>query len=277
MGREILGLGEVVVDWVALVDHFPEPDEKLDSLSQDLFSGGVTANYIVAASRLGAKTKFFGAVGDDNYGDFLQNDFQKEFINCDYLFRKRGQPTPVNFIFVVEKSGEKVIIQSPYMHTTIPIIADYNRKVLDDIKLLHSTGIYVDLATQAFSDAKTENITTSMDLEKQIAIWGIEKLRPIIQNLDILLPNKMGAMELTHTQNPLDAAKAFLKLGVKKIAITLGSEGAIVVTQDKVIRSPAYKVEPIDTTGAGDTFCAAFGYAHVIKEFSLETSLKFAN
>ena len=85
MGFEILGLGEVVVDWVSLIDHFPEPDEKIDSLSQYMFSGGVTANFTVAVSRLGAKTGFFGAIGNDSYGNFLKNDFKNEDLECSYL------------------------------------------------------------------------------------------------------------------------------------------------------------------------------------------------
>ena len=72
MNIDILGLGECVVDWVAIVDHFPSPDEKIDSISQSLFSGGVTANYIVAAARLGIQTGFMGAVGKDEQGVFLK-------------------------------------------------------------------------------------------------------------------------------------------------------------------------------------------------------------
>ena len=66
---DIVGLGEVVVDWVAEVPHFPKPDEKIDALSENYFSGGVTANYLVAISRLGVSCGFIGAVGDDSYGD----------------------------------------------------------------------------------------------------------------------------------------------------------------------------------------------------------------
>ena len=80
MAPEILGIGEVVVDWVATVDHFPEPDEKLDSKSQNIFSGGVTANYAVAVARLGGSVGFFGAIGDDHYGRYLLEDFKQEKV-----------------------------------------------------------------------------------------------------------------------------------------------------------------------------------------------------
>ena len=72
---DIIGLGEVVLDWVTEIPHFPQPDEKIDALSENYFPGGVTANYLVATARLGGKSGFIGAVGCDPYGDYLINDF----------------------------------------------------------------------------------------------------------------------------------------------------------------------------------------------------------
>ncbi len=277
MGYDILGIGEIVVDWVAMVDHFPEPDEKIDSTSQQNFSGGVTANYCVAAARLGAKVGFFGAIGKDDQGQFLRSDLLSENVDCKYLLTKPNQVTPVNFIFVVEDTGEKVIIQSPYMHTTVPTLQDFNKEMLKDVKLVHSTGIYPELTLKAFQYAREHNITTAFDLEKQIAVWGIEKLKPILEYVDILLPNKMGAMQLTNTNTPLEAAKRFLQWGIETIVITLGDEGALAVTRDQQFTVPAEKVKVVDTTGAGDTFCAAFGYAYRINHMDLEHAVKFAN
>ena len=72
---DIVGLGEVVIDWVTEIPHFPKPDEKINALSENIFPGGVTANYLVAVARLGGKSGFIGAVGSDPYGDFLISDF----------------------------------------------------------------------------------------------------------------------------------------------------------------------------------------------------------
>ncbi|QEE14842.1 carbohydrate kinase family protein [Promethearchaeum syntrophicum] len=277
MGNEFLGLGEVVVDWVSLIDHFPEPDEKIDSLRQYLFSGGVTANFTVAASRLGAKTGFFGAIGNDSYGDFLKSDFKNENVDYSYLITKNNKNTPVNFIFVVKNTGEKVIIQSPYMHSTIPKVSDLDEKIFENIKLLHTSAIYHDLTIKAIKLAKKNNIFISLDLEKQIAVRGLSKLRPILHQVDLLIPNKAGAMQLTDTKNPEEAAKKFLDLGVKTIVITLGDQGALIITKNKNVIIPALKVNPVDTTGAGDTFCAALCYSYVLKKFSIEKAALFAN
>ena len=87
---DIVGLGEVVVDWVAEIPHFPRPDEKIDALSENYFSGGVTANYLVAVSRLGGLCGFIGAVGYDSYGDFLIEDFQQESVDSSQLLKIEG-------------------------------------------------------------------------------------------------------------------------------------------------------------------------------------------
>ena len=274
---KIMGLGEVVIDWVAQIDHFPFPDEKIDSLSQNIFCGGVTANYMVAASRLGAKTEFVGVVGKDNYGDLIVEDFKKEGVGLKNLTLSDAM-TPVNFIFVVRETGEKVIIQSPYMYTTVPDENIIQKEILSSVKLLHSSAIYPKLTKSLFKFAKEKGIVISLDLEKQIALRGKEKILPLLKFVDILLPNKEGALQLTGTTEIGAAAQKFLDWGIKKVVITLGEKGALVVTKEIHEIIPVFKVDNIiDTTGAGDTFCAAFGYFHVILNNPLIDSVKFAN
>ena len=107
------------------------------------------------------------------------------------------------------------------MLTTTPVIEDLKENMLDDIKVVHSTGIYPEITVKAFEWARKKKIVTSFDLEKQIAIRGIDELKPILNLVDILLPNKAGAMELTGTNDPLEAAKIFLSWGIKIVVITV--------------------------------------------------------
>ncbi|MFX1274864.1 MAG: carbohydrate kinase family protein [Promethearchaeota archaeon] len=273
---EILGVGEVCIDYTSVVDYFPEADEKLDACSQACFSGGVTANYCVATARLGAKTSFFGAVGDDDFGEYLIKEFQKENVDTSYLVKKKGKDTAVNFIVVNKQNGEKFIIQSPCMRSTAPEQVDFNDTILEGVKLVHSTAIYPELTRHIFQQAQNLGILTSLDLEKQIAIWGINKLKPILDHVDILLPNKAGAMQLTNTKTPLEAAQVFLDWGIELVVITLGEKGAVAFTPKESIKVPAFKVPVIDTTGAGDTFCGAFTYTYGIKKWSIKRALQFS-
>ena len=98
---DIIGLGEIVVDWVATIPHFPKPDEKIDAISENYFPGGVTANYLVAVARLGVSCGFIGAVGNDTYGNLLFEDLIRERVDTTFTFKKKDMRTPINFHFYI--------------------------------------------------------------------------------------------------------------------------------------------------------------------------------
>ncbi len=272
----IIGLGEVVVDWVAEIPHFPKPDEKIDALSESYFSGGVTANYLVAVARLGGSCGFIGSVGDDSYGDFLIKDFQREKVDTTYTLKKIGKKTPVNFIFIAK--GEKTIIQSPHMQTTKIEISDLEESYIANSKLLHTTIIHQDVTEKAISIAKENDVKISIDLESQIANRGWNNLKRILLKADILIPNKEGAKSVTNSKTPEEAAKILIKKGIPIVIITMGSQGALITTKNfqKIIST--YNVDNIiDTTGAGDTFNGAFSFGYWIKKWDLEKSCRYGN
>ncbi|MHA1350071.1 MAG: carbohydrate kinase family protein [Promethearchaeota archaeon] len=272
----IVGLGEVVLDWVTEVPHFPKPDEKIDALSENYFPGGVTANYLVALARLKGRCGFIGAVGDDSYGDLLIDDFLKENIDTSYIVRKRDKKTPVNFIFVAK--GEKTIIQSPHMQTTKLDIEELQESSIANSKLLHTTIIHQELTERALEIAKNNEVKVSIDLESQIASRGWDKLKEILLKADVLLPNKEGAKFITNSNTPQKAAKILVKKGVPVVIITLGKKGALLTTNNYQKSIPAYHIENlVDTTGAGDTFNGAFSFAYWINDWDLEKSCRFAN
>jgi len=273
---DIVGLGEIVLDWVTEIPHFPKPDEKIDALSENYFPGGVTANYLVATARLGGKSGFIGAVGDDSYGDFLIEDFVKEGVDTTNIKKIVDKKTPVNFIFVVK--GEKTIIQSPHMQTTKIECKDLNEAYIANSKLLHTTIIHQKVTEKAIEIAKKNNVKISIDLESQIALRGWDNLKKVLLKADILLPNKEGAKAITNSNNPEKAAEILVKKGIPIVIITLGSNGVLITTKEFQKRIPTYDIKNIiDTTGAGDAFNGAFSLAYWIKGWDLEKSCIYGN
>ena len=273
---DIIGLGEVVIDWVAEIHHFPKPDEKIDAISENYFSGGVTANYLVCVARLGVSCGFIGAVGDDSYGEFLLKDFKEEKVDSSLTLKKKRKKTPVNFIFVAK--GEKTIIQSPHMKTTKIEIDDLNYEYIANSELLHTTIIHQDVTEKAIEIAKDNDGKISIDLESQIAQKGWANLKNILLKADVLIPNKEGAKSITNSESPEKAAKILINKGIPLVIITMGSQGALITTNKFQKLIPTYKVENIvDTTGAGDTFNGAFSVAYWIKGWDLEKSCRYAN
>ena len=273
---DIIGLGEIVLDWVTEVPHFPKPDEKIDALSENYFPGGVTANYLVAVSRLGGSSGFIGAVGDDSYGNLLIDDFTKENVDTSNLKKITNKQTSVNFIFVTK--GEKTIIQSPHMYTTKIDTKDLKESYIAGSKLLHTTIIHQDLTEKALEIAHRNNVKISIDLESQIAQRGWNNLKDVLLKADVLLPNKEGAKAITNSNNPEKAAEILVDRGIPVVIITLGSRGVLITTPDFQKKIPAYKISNVvDTTGAGDTFNGAFSLAFWIKGWGLEKSCQYAN
>jgi ribokinase len=273
---DIVGLGEVVVDWVVEIPHYPRPDEKVDAISEGLFSGGVTANFLVAAARLGGDCGFIGAVGDDDYGRFLLNDFQNENVDTSLTIVKSINSTPVNFIMVVK--GEKSIIQSPNMQSTRLLINELDETYISNAKVLHTTLIHQDISEEAIKIAKRNDVRVSIDLESQIALRGWKSLNKLLLQADMLLPNKEGAEMITKCPTPESAATFLIKKGIPLVIITMGKKGCLITTKEFQKLIPAYNITPIvDTTGAGDTFNGALSMAYWVKGWDLEKSCKYAN
>ena len=273
---DLLGLGEVVIDWTAELPYYPSPDEKIDALSENYFPGGVTANFLVAVSRLGGSCGFIGAVGDDFYGDYLINDFNKEKIDTSFTVKLKNKKTPINFIMIVK--GEKSIIQSPHMQSTKIKISDLDESYISSAKVLHTTIIHQKVTEKAVETAKRFDVKISIDLEAQIAQRGWQVLKKVLLSADILIPNKNGATSITNTKSPEKAAEILVKKGIPIVIITLGKEGVLITTKDLQKKIPAYKVDNIiDTTGAGDTFNGAFSYGYWINGWNLEKACRYAN
>lgn len=255
----IIGVGSAVIDWVVEVPHFPIKGEKLNAIKERLFSGGVVANYLVAASRLGAKTGFIGAVGKGFYGDILTKDFIREGVDISYL--KRKGVTPINYIII--DNGEKTIIQSPCMKTTKINIRSLKERYIKKAMVLHTSLIHPELSRKAISIAKKHNVMVSIDLEAQITAKEWVNIKDLVLQADVLFTNKGVIKKIFYQRIPLTIESR-------------GSEGVAVYKPDSWKKYPAVKVDNVvDTTGAGDTLAGAFSVAYWIKNMSLEDSVNY--
>ena len=272
---DVVGLGEVVIDLIASVPRFPEPDEKIFATMCEKHPGGVTANFCVALSRLGTRTGFIGGVGDDGDGTYLRDSFSREGVDASRLVTRRGVPTPLNFV-TITPDGQKAIFQSPHMLTVFPRPEELDLDYIARARVLHTTALRVDTAESALRHAKKEGVTTSFDLEKHVAVYGFEKLAPLIKLTDILLPNKMGALTFTRTDTLNEAAEKLLALGPKIVVITLAERGCLVKTEKETLEVPAFRAKAVDATGAGDAFNAGL-ITGILNQWDLHEAATYAN
>lgn len=275
MQVEIVGLGECCVDFFISVEDFCPVDDKIWILKTESHPGGVTANFCVAVAKLGIKSGFMGSAGDDADGQFIYKNFARRGVDTKHFFLDRNKKSPVNFI-IVNKRGERQILQSPDLFSNALLPNEINPEYISAAKFLHTSAVRIEAAHKAMEYAKEYGVNVSFDLERHVAVMGLSKLQPLLQMTDILLPNKLGALELSKEKDLGVVAKKFLNFGPKVVVITLGEKGCLVTTEDEQYRVPAFKVKAIDTTGAGDAFNASFIVA-LYKGMKLEDVAEFAN
>lgn len=272
---DVVGLGEVVIDLVASVPRFPEPDEKIFVTMCEKHPGGVTANFCVALSKLGTRAGFIGGVGEDADGSYLRDAFKRKGVDASRLVTRKDSPTPLNFV-TITPDGQKAIFQSPHMLTVFPKPSELDLDYIARAKVLHTTALRTDTAERALRRAKKEGLITSLDLEKHVAIYGFEKLAPLIKLTDILLPNKMGALTFTGATNLNEAAQKLLALGPRIVVITLAEKGCLVKTEKETLEVPAFRVKTVDATGAGDAFNAGL-ITGILNHWDLRKAATYAN
>jgi len=277
---DVIGLGEVCIDWILKVDGFPEVDGKIFFRESGRFPGGVTANFAVGMARLGGRVGFIGGVGRDEHGLMLLEALRREGVDVEYVKIHEDKSTAVNFI-AVNHEGEKMIFMDPALKNNVPdpdyIDGGVEQYILS-AKALHTSAIKIETAVKAAGIARKGGLTVSFDLEKHVVNdYGLEGLKPMLELTNILMPNKLGIKTLTGRENLLEAARDALRYGPEIVVITRGDKGSMIVTDSRVIETPAFSIEPVDTTGAGDAFNAAFIYSYVVKGLSLREASIVAN
>ncbi|HIE39446.1 MAG TPA: carbohydrate kinase, partial [Anaerolineae bacterium] len=129
------------------------------------------------------------------------------------------------------------------------------------------------LFRQARRAGLTVSLDTGCDPEGE---WGGEELLELLEQVDVFLPNE-GEVRAIAGEDDVEEAIRELAKRASLVVVKRGASGAMSIGDGRVIHSPAFRVEVIDTTGAGDSFNAGFIYAYVVREMELEEALRFAN
>ncbi|MEM2921955.1 MAG: carbohydrate kinase family protein, partial [Candidatus Bathyarchaeia archaeon] len=249
-------------------------------------AGGAVANVVVAASRLGLKTGFIGAVGDDEFGEFLINDFKKERVDISQIKRVKGVATGIAF-YSVDKNGERhyVFYRFPgYSDTESALsLRDIRLDYLSRSKTLHFSESMIRREASrktvfyTVRNCRRLGLTISYDPNVRLRLWGsrgklLKTQREVLGLVDILLCTIEELMLITGTKQLEYAIRATLRLGVNTIIIR-SRDYYRVVTQEIDNSIPSFKVRAVDTSGAGDAFDAGF-LAGVVKRLPLEEAVR---
>ena len=275
--RKIVVIGSSNVDLIMKMDHLPEKGETVTGAKFMQVYGGKGANQAVAAARAGGNVSFVSCVGEDAYTPQMVQNYKKDGIDTRFVFKEKGVASG-HALIMIDDSGENIIsVASEANNLLLPGKIDEALPVFDEAAMI---------VMQFETPEETIKYVIDIANNKRIPVmWNMAPAKTFdfsyVPKINILVLNEVEAGFLAEmpVETEADAEKAAQKLvdrGVEKVIITLGSKGAFVVTKTEKVSVPAFKVEAVDTTAAGDTFCGAFAVA-LVEGKPLKEALQFAS
>lgn len=258
--------------------YLPKPGETLIGSTFTYGPGGKGSNQAVAAKRAGADVTMITKIGNDPYGKLMLEFYEEEGINSDMVFTDSINSTGIALILVDENTAENTILVVPGAchNITSENMTHAEEKIKNSDMLMVQMEVNMDATYKAMEIAYKNNVQIIMNPAPAQRIED-----SIYKMISYITPNETEAEILTGIktntiENIKKAADWLYKKGVKNVIITLGSDGVYIKNDTLEEIVPSYKVEAIDTTGAGDSFngCLAVG---LMDGLDIVKAAKFAN
>ncbi len=274
---KVICLGNVLVDVLAKpVDRLPKRGSLLPVERIELSMGGCASNTAIVLARLGVKVDLWGKLGLDDFGDYALKQLKREGIGVSGIRLSKEVSTSATIV-VVHSDAQRSFLHSMAANDEIGP-KDIRFSAFDGASHLHVGGYFLFPAldgprmAKILKAAQQKGLTTSLDTAWDLSGRWLKTLKPCLPYLGYFMPSEREVkMMLGHT-NPAKAAKTFQKMGAKNVVLKLGEKGSYMLAESgEEIRVPAFKTKVVDTTGAGDAFCAGF-----IKGLSMGSDLKEA-
>jgi sugar/nucleoside kinase (ribokinase family) len=246
-----------------------------------LHTGGCAVNAATALARLGIPVEVVGKVGQDPFGDFVIGALQDRGVGIQGVKRDPAAGTSATMVMVGE-DGERRFVHYIGANARL-MLEDVDLTLLDGAEILLVAGSLVmpgidgEPTAELLKIAQGKGLKTFLDVVWDDTGAWMKTLGPCMPYIDYFVPSLPEAQQLTGEQEPVDAARALLELGVGTVGLKMGDRGCLVLQADgDPIFLPAYLVDAVDATGAGDAFSAGF-VAGIYHGWDLEQTGGFAN
>ena len=273
---DLVGVGLNATDTLLLVPKYPELGRKVAFEREILSPGGQVATALATCSRLGLRTKYIGAVGDDERGriqmaSLREAGLNQVSMNLDDVEVRAGCPNQSAYIVIDQSTGERTI----FWHRPDCLTLDPARITPERItcaRMLHLDGHDTPAVARAARIARDHGIPVSVDVDNIYP--GFDQ---VLTSVDYLVGSTEFPARWTGERDPFRALERIQnEYGMRLAAMTLGPHGALARECGQFTYSPGFIVNCVDTTGAGDVFHGAFCYS-VLKGASVRDALEFSN
>lgn len=264
---KIVVIGSASMDLVVTSAKRPGAGETVLGDSFKTVPGGKGANQAVAAARLGAEVTMVGCVGDDSFGETILNNLQSNGVITDYVEPVTDMESGTAHIILAERDNSIVVVKAANDRIT-PEYVDQAEKVIQAADIV--------LIQQEIPEETVVHVSAICAKYQVPLMLNPAPARPVpsvvIERAAYITPNEHEAAILFHDEPLGDVLRRY----PNKLIVTEGKKGVRYFDGMQEVVVPGYKVEAVDTTGAGDTFNGAFAVA-LAEGMSLTDSLRFAN
>ncbi len=265
---DVVGVGLNATDTFIPVAHYPERGSKVEFRSAKVLPGGQVATAMIACQQWGLRTRYVGKVGDDSAAELHRAEFARHGVEA-HLFIAPGCPSQQAFI-LVDDSGERTVLWKRDERLTLRP-EELQQEWIVNASALHVDGHDTAAAAIAASWARAADVPVVADLDELYP--GVEKL---LNSVDYLITSRDIPGRLTEQSDLRKSLPALKKrFGSRLAAATLGEEGVLAWDGTSFHYAPAFRIETMDTTGAGDIFHAGFIYG-LLQGWPLQRQLDFA-
>ncbi len=255
----VVVVGSTIVDLTMFTDDFPGPGQTILGRSFDFGWGGKGANQAVAATLCGAQVDMVARVGDDLFGPATIDNLIAKGIGADHVRVVPGAPSGVAPIFVESGGQNRIVVVTGANDRLAPADVD---AAVDTVR--RAGCILLQLEVPLETVYHTIAVASRLEIP---CILNPAPAQPLdmraVASARYVIPNESEAEALTGLPvRTLDEAEAcgrhLLALGLQRVIITLGDQGAMLISPEGAVHLPAFAVTAKDSTGAGDAFVGSF-------------------
>lgn len=280
--KTVVCLGIMVADVVGRpVRRVPDPGRLALVEEMGLYAGGCAINTATVLARFDFAVEVIGKIGRDPFGDFLLDVLGRRNIGADGVKRDDTAGTSATMV-MVGSDGERRFVHYIGANARLTL-SDVDMTFLKRASILHVGGSLVlpgidgQPTAELLRRAQSAGIHTFLDTVWDDSGRWMTLLEPCLPHLDYFVPSLPEARALTGHDKPEHMGRALLDHGVGTVGIKMGADGCLVMDQGGyTVFVPAFRVEAVDATGAGDAFTAGF-IAGVRLGWSLEETARLAN
>ena len=254
---QIVGLGLSTLDVLMRLQDMPtwERGGKFSEFRFD--GGGPVGTALVAAAKLGARVGFVGTAGNDQVAELKMQALTKAGVDVSYVIVRPKPENQIVLCFVHEETGERVFAGAISVFDDGLQIEELDRDYITSAEYLLLEGFHYEAAVQAAKWMHGVGKKVVLDAGKTDG-QVFPPLRILVELTDVLICGAGFAPALTGVEDIWEAGKAVLAMGPRIVVQTMGIDGSYTVTAEERFHTPAFKVDVVDTTGAGDVFHGAY-------------------